>query len=614
MDTNPRPERPEPDPHFERLHGPPLSYAWSIQSFLQAYDPRPAPTVIGFPAEASEYSRPTLPNAIDFTKGKAPASNVPPPSTASFLSGLQTPYGSACSIVNCESGCNPSVAGSGACSLSQCNNLNQCTSEECCRAPACLDHSSLPTTRRESIDFSAGDQSTSSASQHQLANSGVVSPAYDDSPGFDKITHDPLQRHWLLPDQECDSTATTNDALKHVYHDHIEPETSISHGSSDCVGPLNAQQPMWNSDYPERHAPDSHICLWDACMDRFSDAEQLKTHMETTHTQMGSIDCRWGGCGCITANSAELQSHVDIEHLHLHTQQAGPSSDVETSLSDNRNSKRRKHPLYWTPEMDDLLMRVRAQNFTYPQIVSQFFPEKSSRALQCRYSRLYDQQQQSDPQPTVQSTPLLSYTPLQPASPFTSPYETPHPLVDPSLVQVSPVILPHQSSQFAVDHSQTQGNHVCMWITDDETEMLCAAQFGNTNALQAHVESSHYPSTRKRKPKSHWVCKWMGCVVKGETRGSRDKLRQHVYTHTGCKSFSSQDTLFSSSIFADNSLSCRHCGKRFRDGTKLADHERTHTGEKSHTCNVCEMVFDSRDGLGKYKRAFLIFALANRNL
>ena len=537
MDTNQRPERPEPDPHFERLHGPPLSYARSIQAFQQAYDPQPAPTVRGFPVEASGYSRPTLPNAIDFTKGKASASNVPPPPTSSFLSGFQTPYESACSIVNCESGCNPSVANSATCSLSRCNNLNQCTSEECCREPTCLDHSSLLTPRRESIDFNAGNSFASSHSQHQLANSGVVSPAFNNSPGFDNATYDPLQCHWLLNDQECDITAPTNDALsEHVYHDHIEPKAIIGYGSSDCVGSLNAQQPMWNSDYPERHASDSYVCLWDACMDRFSDAEQLKTHMEAVHTQMESIDCRWGGCGCITANSAELQSHVDKEHLHFHTQQAGFSSDLETNLSDNRSSERRKNPLYWTPDMDDLLMRLRAQNFSYPQIVSQYFPDKSARALQCRYARLHDQQQQSDPQPTVQSTPSLSYTPLQPASPFTNPYESPDPLVDPYLIQMSPAVLPHPSSQLLADRPQTQGNHVCMWITDDETEMLCAAQFGDTNALQAHVESCHCPSTRKRKPKSHWVCKWLGCVVKGQTRESRDKLRKHVYTHTGCKS------------------------------------------------------------------------------
>ena len=34
----------------------------------------------------------------------------------------------------------------------------------------------------------------------------------------------------------------------------------------------------------------------------------------------------------------------------------------------------------------------------------------------------------------------------------------------------------------------------------------------------------------------------------------------------------------------------------------------------SLTCNVCEQIFASRDELGKLKRAFLVFVLANWNL
>ena len=542
MDTNLRHERPAPDPHFERLHGPPLSYAQSIQSFLQAHDPQPAPTTMGFPAEASVFSHPTVPNAGDFTNGKAPASNMPPPPTPGFLSGFQTPCESTCSIVNCESGCNPSVVGSGFCSLLQCNNSDQCTSEECCREPACLDHSSFPTTRRESIDFNAEDQFASSSFQHQFANNGAVYPAYENSTGFDDPNDDPLHCHWLLPDQECDITAPTNDALsQHVFHDHIQPETSLIRGSSDYDEQVNAQQithHMWSSDHPEQNAPDSYICLWDACMESFTDAEQLETHMEAAHTQTDGIDCRWGGCSTITANSAELESHVNKEHLHFHVEPAVPSSSPEISPSNSRSSRRLRHPLYWTPENDDLLMRVRAQNLTYPQIASQYFPDKSAQALQVRYTRLCDQQEQLNPRPVKQSTPLLTYAPLQPASTATSPYGSHHLFVDPSLIQTSPTVLSNHSSQLAFYHFPVQEDYKCMWVTDDTTEALCEAHFENPNELQAHVESSHYPLSeiRKRRPNSHWVCKWMGCALKRETRGSKDKLKKHICTHTGCKS------------------------------------------------------------------------------
>lgn len=547
MDKNKHSERRAPDSHFERLHGHPMRYVPSMQSFPQSYNSQPVPPM-DFPAAASEFSHPTVPNAADFGKGKAAASNMPPPPTPGFLSGFQTPCESTCSTVNCEWGCNPSVLGSGTCALSQCYNIDQCTSEECCREPVCLDHSSIPTTRRDSIDTNAEDQYASS-SQHQFANSGAPFPAYGNLPGFDNINVDPFQC-WLLPDQECDITAPTNDALsQHVFHDQIQPETSQMHGWSDCEEQIHPQQlthHTWNSDDPEEHAPDSYVCLWDFCMKTFSDAEQLATHVEAAHAQVEIIDCRWGGCGTITVDSAALQRHVNKEHLHLNIQPPSASPALEMGLSGSHGSQRPKHPRYWTPENDELLMRVRAQNLTFPQIASQYFPDKSAQACQFRYARLYEQQEQSNPQPAEQSTPLLSYTPLQPASYATSPYESHQSFVDPLFSQTSPAIFPNHSRQLVLDHSLIQLEFQCMWITDDTTETLCEARFENPNELQAHVESSHYPlcEQRNRRPASLWVCKWVGCARKGESRGSKNKLKKHICTHTGCKSTSAiQETL-----------------------------------------------------------------------
>ena len=543
MDNNEGSEQRAPDSNFERLHGHPMRYAPPMQSSLQIYNPQPVP-LIDFPAVASDFSHPTVPDAADFAKGKAAVSTMPPPPTPGFLSGSEIPCESTCSTVNCEWGCNPSVLGSETCSLSQCYNIDQCTSDECCRELICLDHTSIPTTRRESIDTSAEDQYASSY-QHQLANSGTVFPAYGNLPGFDNISNDPLQCHWLLPNQGYDITAPTNDALsKYVSHDHIQPETSQMHGWSDCEEQIIPQQLThysWNSHDPEEHAPDSYFCLWDGCMETFSDAEQLTTHIEAAHTtQMESIDCRWGGCGTITMDSAALQRHVNKEHLHLHIQMPSASPTLELGLSDSPGSQRPKNPRFWTPEDDELLIRVRAQNLTFPQIASQYFPHKSAQACQFRYARLYNQQEQSDPQPAKQSTPLLSYTPLQPDSYATSPYESHQSLVDPLFFQTTPAIFPNHSSQLVLDDSLVQGNYQCMWITDDTTETLCEARFENPNELQAHVESSHYPlcEQRKRRPVSEWVCKWVGCARNRESRGSRIKLRKHICTHTGCKSTS----------------------------------------------------------------------------
>lgn len=609
-----RPRRQAPDPHFERLHGPPLSYARSIQSFLQIHDPQPALTIMDSPTDPSRFSHPTVPSMIDFTKEIAPVGNMPPPQTPGLLSGFcEGP----CSITNCESGCNPSLLDSGICSLSQCNNLEQCTSEECCKEPECLDHISVPTTRRESFDYSAADQWASS-SQHQYTNGSVVFSAYDNLPGFDETNADPVQCHWLLPDQECDITAPTRNALsQHVLNDHIQPKASLTCGWFDCEEQIEAQQftdHLWNSHHPEQHVHDSYVCLWNGCMEMFSDAEQLETHMEVAHTHIESIDCRWGGCGTTTTNSAELHTHVDKEHLRLHIQPPSFSPNPDTSLSGSHESQQPRHPLYWKEENDELLIRVRAQNLTFPQIASQYVPGKSAQACQRRYTVLYNREQEGAPPSPEQSTPLLTYSPLPPASNATSPYGDQYPPIDPSLSQTSPALLSNHSSRLVSDHPSTQGSHVCMWITDDSTGAICASRFGDSNGLQAHVESSHYPFSddRRRRPISHWVCKWMGCARRGQSSGTRDKLKKHVYTHTSCKSTLSSENLLSSSYRTVYPFTCRHCGRRLRDSTKLADHERTHTKEKPYECDLCEMAFASQDALCKYKPTFVFpFLLTN---
>ena len=614
LHTKSHSERHTPDPHFERLHGPPLSYARSLQTFLQIYHPKPTLTAMDYPNGPSHFSRPTVPNAIDFIKGEASANEMPPPPTPGFLSGLQSPCASSCSVINCDSGCNPSILEFGTCSLSQCNNADQCTSEGCCREPACLEHSSLPTTRRESIDFGTEHQYNSFL-QQQTESSGAAFPTCDILPRFQNIDERPVQCHWLLPDQECDIVAPTNDALsQHVFHDHIQPETSLTCGWFDCDEKVNAHQltnHVWNNHRPDQHIPESYICLWHGCMEMFPDAEQLEMHMEIAHSRMDGIDCRWGGCGTIATNSSELHSHVKKEHLHLSHQPALPSSDLEECFSDSRDLRQPNHPLYWSAESDDLLMRVRAQNLTFKQIASQYFPDKSPQACQNHYARLYDQEERSNPQPAKQSTSLLSQSPSQSASYNTSPDESRHSSVNPSLRLLSPFSPSIPSSQMLLDRPLTKKNHKCMWITDVATEIVCGARFAHLDELQAHVLSLHHPfsDNSRRRPGSFWICKWKGCKRNGEPRGTRNKLKKHVWTHTGCKSALFDQVFCNYSILPVCPLSCRYCGKGFRENTKLTNHERTHTKEKPHKCDVCDIAFTTRDGLCKLKYPPQLFVL-----
>ena len=201
-----------------------------------------------------------------------------------------------CSVIDCESICNPFDHSIETCSTA-CLNTKECSGDSCCQYAECVDLAAQRDDEYHGEEQFCGD---------------------DFSNLFNCDVEFPMTCRWLETDQPCEISASTKaDLRQHVFQEHIEPQTQQICEWDNCRQTVDSQH--FTAHFLNNHQPESYICLSQGCGSQFSDAEQLAQHMEIMHGP--DFNCHWAGCEVARSDPAELTTHVNNEHLNSSSEQ-----------------------------------------------------------------------------------------------------------------------------------------------------------------------------------------------------------------------------------------------------------------------------------------------------
>lgn len=381
-----------------------------------------------------------------------------------------------CSSQSCDGGC----------------SISHCTSDciPSCGLPSCSMPSCEGSQVCENLDpctsFRCTDSPACVDNTCPWTLSGHV-PAFGDdfsNQSVDTGGNDPMHCLWVMPGQQCDVSVPTMESLgQHVLHEHIEPQGTFTCPIGQCAEKLDAQRAP--SHLMHEHNPDSYVCLWQNCGQTFPDAKELDSHMKITHA---NLDCHWAGCEVSTKKLSQLKNHVDIDHLHF--------------------------PGVFEPAIAPFPFEMPIYSGHQPTLrISTQSPFTSSHA-----SPINLEQKQF-----LHGAMIPLYQNALP-----SPISSDHRAFQNDAIPPNPV---HFKHPLGVGEERCR----CMWITDKSIGQVCGMAFKDGNELQLHVDQDHVWTGGGNSTGVVLLCHWLDCKRNGKPLQNKEKLRRHLFTHTGCR-------------------------------------------------------------------------------
>lgn len=313
---------------------------------------------------------------------------------------------------------------------------------------------------------------------------------------------------WVLPGEQCNVSAPNmNELGQHVLHDHIETQQRFPCPWDECAEVLDVQRAPTH--ITQQHGRDKLICLWRDCGLAFSDEEALKQHMET-HNE---LQCHWAGCHIGLAGLPQLQTHVNQAHLRLGQGEPQAFQSIYQPPPQPPSSTEDVNTAMHNGRLSDLKV-------------------STSSPLEGFYSSSNVSGPRSAPYDTTNPSPHKGRM---------NAFENPNRLPSPTITDSSPLPVHMPAKDCAGSPDGTV--HRCMWIVNPAMSQICNMVFENGNSLQEHVDNKHIWTQETYSPNYLPICGWLDCKRKGKPVQSREKLRRHLFTHTGCMQTSSDNGL-----------------------------------------------------------------------